>query len=318
MKRIAFHANQLGLRGTEVALYDYARYNEEILQNESLIISYKNSPGNHTEAIKKFTERFKVHLYEDFSKVDRYIEKNGVDVLYLIKSGEFDGRISDVCRSVVHVVFRVYEPHGHVYAYVSEWLSKTLTGGKSPYVPHMVILPDIEDNYRDDLAIPPHAVVFGRYGGSQNFDIPFVRRLVYEIAESYKHIYFLFMNTDKFCPDMGNIIHLNGTSDLKAKAAFINTCDAMLHAGSMGETFGLAVAEFSIKNKPVITWSDCEEKAHLEILKEKGIYYRGYEDLKYILLNFNKDKTGDWDAYGDRFSPEVVMRRFDHVFLKAA
>ncbi len=39
MKSVAFHSNQLGIRGTEVALYDYARYNEEILGNKSYIIS---------------------------------------------------------------------------------------------------------------------------------------------------------------------------------------------------------------------------------------------------------------------------------------
>ena len=31
MKKIAFHTNQLGIRGTEVAVYQYAKYNEEIL-----------------------------------------------------------------------------------------------------------------------------------------------------------------------------------------------------------------------------------------------------------------------------------------------
>ena len=37
------------------------------------------------------------------------------------------------------------------------------------------------------------------------------------------------------------------------KEAFYRTCDAMLHARRDGETFGLAVAEFSVRNKPVIT-----------------------------------------------------------------
>ncbi len=30
--KIAFHSNQLGLRGTDVALYDYAFYNREVLE----------------------------------------------------------------------------------------------------------------------------------------------------------------------------------------------------------------------------------------------------------------------------------------------
>ena len=39
MKSVAFHSNQLGIRGTEVALYDYARYNEEISGNNIRFIS---------------------------------------------------------------------------------------------------------------------------------------------------------------------------------------------------------------------------------------------------------------------------------------
>ena len=41
--------------------------------------------------------------------------------------------------------------------------------------------------------------------------------------------------------------------DLNKKVEFISSCDAMIHARQMGETFGAAVSEFSIKNKPVIT-----------------------------------------------------------------
>ena len=41
--KIAFHSNQLGLRGTEIALFDYAYYNRELLGNESIIISDINA-----------------------------------------------------------------------------------------------------------------------------------------------------------------------------------------------------------------------------------------------------------------------------------
>ena len=41
--KIAFHSNQLGVRGTEIALYDYAFYNREILGNDSIIISDRNN-----------------------------------------------------------------------------------------------------------------------------------------------------------------------------------------------------------------------------------------------------------------------------------
>ena len=37
------------------------------------------------------------------------------------------------------------------------------------------------------------------------------------------------------------------------KVSFINTCDCMIHARTDGETFGLAIAEFSTLNKPIIS-----------------------------------------------------------------
>lgn len=34
------------------------------------------------------------------------------------------------------------------------------------------------------------------------------------------------------------------------------------------ESFGMAVGEFSIKNKPIITWALSNEKSHIDFLKE--------------------------------------------------
>lgn len=39
MKTVAFLSNKLTLRGTEVAIYDYAHYNETLLGNHSIIIT---------------------------------------------------------------------------------------------------------------------------------------------------------------------------------------------------------------------------------------------------------------------------------------
>jgi len=37
--KVAFISNKLTLRGTEIALYNYADYNEKYLNNESIIIT---------------------------------------------------------------------------------------------------------------------------------------------------------------------------------------------------------------------------------------------------------------------------------------
>jgi glycosyltransferase involved in cell wall biosynthesis len=57
------------------------------------------------------------------------------------------------------------------------------------------------------------------------------------------------MNTHPFCEPRPNIIHLPASSDCDTKSRFIRSCDAMLHARYDGETFGLAVAEFSAHNR---------------------------------------------------------------------
>ena len=63
MKTVAFYSNQLCLRGTEIAMYNYADYNEKILGNKSIIFSIK---GANMDAYEKFSDRFPVHLLSGF------------------------------------------------------------------------------------------------------------------------------------------------------------------------------------------------------------------------------------------------------------
>lgn len=313
--KIAFHSNQLNLRGTEVAIYDYARYSEEYLGNDSIILA--KDPNiwkySHPLVIKKFKNRFPVFFYENFNDVEKILDNNNIDVFYAIKAGINDGVVSKNRKSVNHVVFQHYEPHGDVYAYVSEWLGKKYN---TLFVPHMVTLPEINENLRIELNIPKDAIVFGRHGGVETFDIPFVHQAVIEVAKKRSDIYFLFLYTNKFTDSsQKNIIYLNGNQNLIYKTKFINSCDAMLHARRVGETFGLAVAEFSIRNKPVITkLSENREDAHIQMLGNKGIYYNNKIELLNILNNFKPDLNKDWNAYRE-YNPEKIMNIFNKVFL---
>ena len=63
------------------------------------------------------------------------LDGEDVEVLYAIKAGLRDDVISESRKTAVHSVFRFHEPHGDVYAYVSEWLGH-LYG--APHVPHTV------------------------------------------------------------------------------------------------------------------------------------------------------------------------------------
>jgi hypothetical protein len=92
----------------------------------------------------------------------------------------------------------------------------------------------------------------------------------------------------------------------------------MLHARGIGESFGLACGEFSIKGKPVITYALSPQRSHIEILGDKGILYQGKKDLANIFQNFNREVQYEknWDAYSQDFSSKVVMKKFDDVFIK--
>ena len=315
--KIAFHSNQLGIRGTEIALYDYAYYNRELLNNESVIISDANSD---LAALDKFTNEFDVFLYKDFSEVHQYIQQQNIDAIYYIKAGFNDGKLVPGVKNLVHTVFQVNQPHGDVYAFVSNWLSNTITNSSDNAVPHIIDILKHDHNldYRDVLQIPNSATVFGYYGGSTSFNIPFAKDAVKLVAETRPDIFFLFMNTDPFV-DLPNVIFLNGSADYQKKIGFINTCNACLHARNGGESFGLAVAEFSTINKPVITTTWCTEQlcdmAHIEMLGDKAILYSDYNSLVEILTNFDQylTKQSDWNAYRE-YTPEIVMKKFKQVF----
>jgi hypothetical protein len=110
---------------------------------------------------------------------------------------------------------------------------------------------------------------------------------------------------------------LPGSWDLMQKARFVETCDAMIHARSGGETFGLAVSEFATKNRPVLTYGLSGEAAHLDIMGEYAIRYNGYEEV-YDMFNNLKSyiRFDDYAAPYRQFAPEIVMEKFKNRFLK--
>ena len=75
------------------------------------------------------------------------------------------------------------------------------------------------------------------------------------------------------------VYSLSPSASLLEKVKFINTCDALLHARHRGETFGLTIAEFMSKNKPIFTYSGSAEKNHYLLLDNQGILYDSSDDL---------------------------------------
>jgi hypothetical protein len=312
--KIAFYTPQLDLRGTCVAIHDYALYNEVILKNQSFIVLPESSRQiNEPSIYYKFSKNFRISFFKDISE----LEDKDYDILYMIKYGKNDGLYSSKIWTIVHCVFDMSEPHGNVYAAVSENLSKKFKKDES-YVPHMISLKKKRGSMREMLGISNTSLVFGRHGGQDTFDIGFVKEAIKKIAmDSTKDIYFLFVNTPIFFRSK-KIIHIPSICDLDTKSTFINTCDAMIHAQTLGETFGLSIGEFSVHNKPVITyggevWND----AYRDILGSKAMYYNNEAELYRILTLFCREEVRDkdWNCYRE-YSPKKVMERFQKIFIK--
>jgi hypothetical protein len=316
--KIAFHDNSLSLRGTTVAIYDWAYWTRQYLNIEPIIMYNINENANDDKAIKKFQKEFSVFGYSDKTEIDSILEKNNCDYFLMEKGGSPDGVISTVSKNLVNAISGWWKPewvHGDVYAMGSKWLSK-LTNYEIPYVPYIVHLPEHNLDMREELSIPKNALVFGRNGGWDTFDLPFVKESIIETLEKRKDIWFLFQYTEPFY-EHERILYLDGTADLNEKVKFINTCDVMLHARYIGESFGLSCAEFSIRNKPVITWHNSPERNHIDTLGEKGIYYENKKDISHILYNLDKTEINEleWNCYQD-YSPEKVVEKFKEVYLK--
>lgn len=313
--KLAFHENSLNLRGTSVALFDYAFYNQTLLNNNSVIIYNKNSVNNNNLVIDKFSRNFKLIGYNDFKEVDLILNENKIDYLYIIKSGEKNEQNISYCPDLVHAVFPqdTNQIHGYKYAFVSKWLSE-ICGNNIPFIPHMINLSTTNENLIKELNIPKNSIVYGRYGGLETFDITFVHDVIKQILIKRSDIYFLFMNTNIFY-EHSNIIYLNNSSDIEYKTKFINTCDFMIHARQQGESFGLSVGEFNNRNKKIVTYKNSYEKSHIDILGDNGgLYYTNFNELFDLLNNLTKKDGYSENMYID-LTPKNVMEKFNKTFL---
>jgi hypothetical protein len=324
---IGFFIRHFTERGTEVAIYDYARYNEEILHNKSYIICFteqtqeKNRFPTQRYSYDKFSKRFQIIEINDMTDMTDVINNFKLDFFYTLTHGGGDDMYQfknkylwGNCKTIKHCVFDTKYPESDFYIGIADFLNCKYNTSL-PVIPHIVDLPNTDENLRSELQIPNDAIVFGRYGGIDQFDINITHHAIKEYLQADENCYFLFMNTNKFY-EHPRIIYLDKNLDLYYKVKFINTCDAMIHARGMGETFGLSIAEFSIKNKPVIT-CNCGDLEHIRILGDKAVIYSSSEQLMDIFKNIKTviHSRDDWNAYR-LYTPTYVMNLFKTIVFE--
>lgn len=311
---IGLNVVQFDQRGSSTAMYDYAMALRKYCGVDPILFGSKPRTSIPMDNFSVF----RYHLYDSPDEIVALVDKEKLDFLYLLRSGENDSVTPKNCKTGVHCVFTMKEPHGDVYVGISEWLANFFQ--KDLWVPHIIDLPKTDITLRDDLGIPKDSFVIGRLGGYKQFDIEFVKRSVCTALERRKDLWAIFLNTEQFV-DHPRAKFIPFQLDPTYKSKFINTCDAMLHARSDGETFGLAVGEFSSFNKPILTYDApywWYMRSHIHILGEKAILYKNEEEVTAYLLQIDKDYVRDveWDCYSTRFSPENVIKKFWDVFVK--
>lgn len=261
--------------------------------------------------------------------------------------------ISDIPIGI-HAVF-TWDQHGTTYAGISSDVTGRDHPNRA-IVPHMVPPPNMDtvhqlQGLRSKLGIDPKALVLCRHGAQDSFNVKFVPGVIVGLLQKYgpTQLHFVFMNTNNFFAtslpprrhplkngvprhnnqvnsivdyssysNHGQVHFLPGSTNQSIKEEFFRTCNAMIHARNIGESFGLAIGEFSVHNLPVITYANPHiSLEHVRILGEKGFVYHNASELMQIVEKFVQDgiPVGDYNAYRE-FSPSNVMKQFVKVFLK--
>lgn len=335
--KIAFHVYSFSFRGTEQAIECYSNKNETLLNNKSIIVApAKHDERNNMDVIIKFMNRFQVFLYNDYEHLTNILKKENVNGLYIIKSGDKDELTNYFLNAeknnkiniplLIHCVYTVNESHGLVYAGVSQAVVKN---SKYDFVPHMITLTDQNKtiDLRKELNISKEAIIFGRHGGADTFNLPIFNNpslveTLLKILNDNPNVYFAFMSRPYILNNINHprILYFNVNIEPIVKRSFISMCDAMIHCQILGESQGLSVLEFSAMNKPVITWNGGQKIQHLDNLGNKAILYNNMEELYNILTTFKKENynRGDnyWNVALPRYNDINVMKKFDQVFLK--
>jgi len=355
---IAFQVS-LTERGSQVQTFDYAYYVRQLLGLRVIILHGDVSEGSVSEdsmddnsskalVLSRWRKHFELAQMLSPEETGGWLREQGCFDFYVCLHGKrtgpgspvglVDGFMKAGIRVHLHAIFYGVVPWGSTFARVGA----AVRGSAVPVVPLIVRQGQpIGGNLRQRLSIADNATVFCRYGGADTFNIGWVQSVVDRVSKRRPELYFVFLNTAKFCSARGNVIHLPAVVQSEAKSRFIRTCDAMLHARADGETFGLSVAEFSSHNKPVLThcpreicnrtrtapqrWNQVVGKRkyqvwfeHVRLLGSKAVTYADKTELEHMLVAFNRTETrlrSDWNAY-ERFAPEHVIGQFSAVFLQ--
>ena len=319
-KRVAFQTNHLDYQGTGRALYDYADLAQTLFGVRPLIFSKNHSANSNAESIARFTHRFDVVFFTHIEEVRRHLENRNNDVLsltmFVYQTGDLD--TSKWPIPVIQLaIFKVGARGTHVDVRISE-IIQCPPKRYCPVLPHVVRLPFVAGNWRRRLRIADNHIVFCRHGGLSGFDKESHQAVEYTLQRDLgRRVYFLLLNTNKNAFSHPRKIHLPAVASFEKVREFINTCDAMMYGSPYGETFGLAIAEFSYCNKPIVIADRHWKGFHTSVLGNGAIRYKTKEQFADIAFGWNKTfhRTQNYYFYS-QFLPRSVMQNFYDLALR--
>ena len=303
--RILLHTNGLNVRGTTIALLDYAKY----LENEKyeVHVAYDMEDlSNNKSVIRDVKQKYETIPYRG-RDLFTCNQKYNYEIAYFIKYGFDDGKLMHGALNLVHTVFQVYEPHGNQYFYVSNWLSsqmrkrnlgKILKGNLLSldsfqphlfsFVPHIVELPSIKRfDFFENFRLPDDAIICGRHGGFDTFDVPFVQNALVEEIQENKRLYLFLVNTRRFS-NHNRIIHLPEITSRAETANFLGSLDFYVHARKRGETFGLSLLEAMLMRVPILSFRGGVDGNHRYLLRDSGdSLFNNHLELRKKIHNLN-------------------------------
>ena len=179
IKKVAFFCKHFGERGTEKTTYDYADFNETILGNKSIIISFSEKLIKKNDYIKskdfikkKYFERFKICEINNIIEIREILEKYEITHFYVQSHGfkrdifQFNNyKIWGECKTIYHCAFGPMARQGSdIRCIVGSYLNRRFYKNLPVLTP--IVRPHKNSgDLRKKLKIPKSALVIGRHGG---------------------------------------------------------------------------------------------------------------------------------------------------------
>ena len=90
MLKVGFYLRELNFRGIANSIYIYAKNNQKILKNKSIIFYNSTALDNRIEAIKEFKKKFKTIKVSSLHDLERINKNLKLDYIYFQRDGAKD------------------------------------------------------------------------------------------------------------------------------------------------------------------------------------------------------------------------------------